>query len=239
MHCGSSESDRRAITLLEVLLVLALLVILSAMTWPALDRPMANQRLRKAADQVRTAWTRARVEAMTTGQTFAFRCTIGENRFEIAAQAGPEAVDVPPADQAAPAAASRRHTLPEDVRFAGGQTLFDGRAAIFAQREGDAVPATGGGKPLFVMEDGIITPQFRMRNKGSAVERLVEFVGEFLILKRLVLWHSGLMPEYKEFKELLAETLQVENPPEHIYGPSVAALLGPKTLGVAVLEGET
>ena len=101
------------------------------------------------------------------------------------------------------------------------------------------VPATGGGKPLFVMEDGIITPQFRMRNKGSAVERLVEFVGEFLILKRLVLWHSGLMPEYKEFKELLAETLQVENPPEHIYGPSVAALLGPKTLGVAVLEGET
>jgi Tfp pilus assembly protein FimT len=127
MHCGSSESDRRAITLLEVLLVLALLVILSAMTWPALDRPMANQRLRKAADQVRTAWTRARVEAMTTGQTFAFRCTIGENRFEIAAQAGPEAVDVPPADQAAPAAASRRHTLPEDVRFAGGQTLFDGQ----------------------------------------------------------------------------------------------------------------
>ena len=155
MHCGSSESDRRAITLLEVLLVLALLVILSAMTWPALDRPMANQRLRKAADQVRTAWTRARVEAMTTGQTFAFRCTIGENRFEIAAQAGPEAVDVPPADQAAPAAASRRHTLPEDVRFAGGQTLFDGRAAIFAQREGDAVPADGQlSEPILFYPDG-------------------------------------------------------------------------------------
>jgi len=155
MHCGSSESDRRAITLLEVLLVLALLVILSAMTWPALDRPMANQRLRKAADQVRTAWARARVEAMTTGQTFAFRCTIGENRFEIAAQAGPEAVDVPPADQAAPAAASRRHTLPEDVRFAGGQTLFDGRAAIFAQREGDAVPADGQlSEPILFYPDG-------------------------------------------------------------------------------------
>ena len=155
MHCGSSDTDRRAITLLEVLLVLALLVILSAMTWPALDRPMANQRLRKAADQVRTAWARARVEAMTTGQTFAFRCTIGENRFEIAAQAGPEAVDVPPADQAAPAAASRRHTLPEDVRFAGGQTLFDGRAAIFAQREGDAVPADGQlSEPILFYPDG-------------------------------------------------------------------------------------
>lgn len=92
---------------------------------------------------------------MTTGQTFAFRCTIGENRFEIAAQAGPEAVDVPPADQAAPAAASRRHTLPEDVRFAGGQTLFDGRAAIFAQREGDAVPADGQlSEPILFYPDG-------------------------------------------------------------------------------------
>ena len=155
MHCGSSGTPDRRITLLEVLLVPGPARDPSAMTWPALDRPMANQRLRKAADQVRTAWTRARVEAMTTGQTFAFRCTIGENRFEIAAQAGPEAVDVPPADQAAPAAASRRHTLPEDVRFAGGQTLFDGRAAIFAQREGDAVPADGQlSEPILFYPDG-------------------------------------------------------------------------------------
>lgn len=155
MHCGLSETDRRAITLLEVLLVLALLVMLSAMTWPALDRPMSNQRLRKAADQVRTGWARARVEAMTTGQTFAFRCTIGENRFEIAAQAGPEAVDSPPADQAAPAAASRQYSLPEDIRFAGGQTLFDSRAAMFGQSEGETVPAEGQvSEPILFYPDG-------------------------------------------------------------------------------------
>ncbi|NLD71654.1 MAG: DegV family EDD domain-containing protein [Chloroflexi bacterium] len=99
------------------------------------------------------------------------------------------------------------------------------------------LPPSGGGKPLFVMEDGVIGPQFRMRNKGTALERLVEFVAEFLILKRLVLWHSGLVPEAKELRELLVENLEVQGPEEHIYGPSVASLLGHKALGVVVVEG--
>jgi len=64
MHRRSPTTDRKATTLIEVLLVLALLVMLAAMTWPALDRPMADQRLRKAADRVRTAWVRARIDAM-------------------------------------------------------------------------------------------------------------------------------------------------------------------------------
>ena len=93
MHSGSPRTDRRAVTLIEVLLVLALLVVLASMTWPALDRPMANQRLRKAADRVRTAWTRARIDAMSTGQTILFQCTLESDQYTIQSQAGPESVE--------------------------------------------------------------------------------------------------------------------------------------------------
>ncbi len=44
---------------MEMLLVLCLVVILGTMAWPLLERPMANERLRKAADQVRTHWCSA------------------------------------------------------------------------------------------------------------------------------------------------------------------------------------
>lgn len=77
---------RRGLTLLEVLLVLCLLVVLASVAWPVLEGPLANQRLREAADQVRTQWTHARVDAMSSGRTHVFSFLPGTNLFQVACQ---------------------------------------------------------------------------------------------------------------------------------------------------------
>ena len=82
----STSGSRHALTLLEVMLTLSLLVILASITWPALDRPFASQRLRKSADMVRVEWAKARVRAMSTGETQAFRHALEGDRFAVEAQ---------------------------------------------------------------------------------------------------------------------------------------------------------
>ncbi|NLE37418.1 MAG: prepilin-type N-terminal cleavage/methylation domain-containing protein [Pirellulaceae bacterium] len=63
----TDSSRRRAVTLIEVLLVLVILVLVAATAWPSLGRSMADQRLRDAADTVRAEWSRARAKAMSSG----------------------------------------------------------------------------------------------------------------------------------------------------------------------------
>ena len=59
---------RAGVTLIELLLVLALLVILATLAYPAYVGPMKNQQLRRSADQIRSAWGQAQVQAMKTGR---------------------------------------------------------------------------------------------------------------------------------------------------------------------------
>ncbi len=166
MHSGSPRTDRRAVTLIEVLLVLALLVVLASMTWPALDRPMANQRLRKAADRVRTAWTRARIDAMSTGQTLLFRCTLESNQYTIQSQTGPESVEFissstdgqfneseSPSEEPL---STKTRTLPEDVQFVDGVVAFDTRAAILTEGNDTMTSEIEGQSlnPVFFFPDG-------------------------------------------------------------------------------------
>ena len=76
---------------MEVLLVLAIVAITAALTWPALERPLANRRLHSAADEVRTEWCQARIEAMRSGRTYAFRYEVGGDRFYTEPENGPDA----------------------------------------------------------------------------------------------------------------------------------------------------
>lgn len=163
---GWKNSRRRGLTLVEVLLVLALLVLLASITWPALEQPMANQRLRKAADKVRTDWVRARVEAMSTGETCLFRYAAGEDRYQVETHPAPESVlETPYPDSAAAAQTSdpvdlsaatecRRHTLPEGIVFVEGETLADTRSALY-QQSTTAAPAEGEwSDPILFHADG-------------------------------------------------------------------------------------
>ncbi len=52
---------------------MAVLVLLAAVAWPSLDRSLADQRLRHAADMIRAEWARAHVRAISTGVEQRFR----------------------------------------------------------------------------------------------------------------------------------------------------------------------
>jgi hypothetical protein len=70
-------------TLMEVALVLALIVIVASFCWPAINKAFSVQRLKKSADIVRTQWCKARVKAMTNDRIVLFRYEMGGNRFRI------------------------------------------------------------------------------------------------------------------------------------------------------------
>lgn len=70
-------------TLIEVMLVLALMVVIAAFCWPAFTKAFSNQRLRKSADIVRTQLCKSRVKAMSTNRIVLFRYEMNGSRFRI------------------------------------------------------------------------------------------------------------------------------------------------------------
>ena len=79
----NSRLDRRALTLLEIILVLTLMCVLGSMAYITVMRPMASQRLETAADQLRAEWLRARNRAMSRGTTYAFRCSQESGAYTV------------------------------------------------------------------------------------------------------------------------------------------------------------
>lgn len=75
--------SRQAFTLLELLLVLALLGMMLAIAWPALHRSLGSQRLKRAAEAVQTRLARARTKAITSGEILSFRFQTQTGRFRI------------------------------------------------------------------------------------------------------------------------------------------------------------
>ena len=123
---------RRAFTLMELMLTLSLLVIIAALAWPVMDRPLANLRMRKAADKVRAEWVAARVMAMDTGRTCVFRYVPEEDRFIVK----PHARTGMSGDQedtgfGERSAAMISDSLPRGITFLASQTKSDTRAAGF------------------------------------------------------------------------------------------------------------
>lgn len=68
----SQRHSRSGLTLLEMALVLALMVVVFSMVVPRLTGSVSSRRLVYAADEVRAAWGKGRNLAMRTGETFQF-----------------------------------------------------------------------------------------------------------------------------------------------------------------------
>src|SRR6516165_5511545 len=75
---------RRAFTLFELLLVLALLVILAGLALPSIDAMYADSRVTAAADQVRASWASARAHAIREGRPYRFAIAVNGNGFRVA-----------------------------------------------------------------------------------------------------------------------------------------------------------
>jgi prepilin-type N-terminal cleavage/methylation domain-containing protein len=78
-------SRRRAgFTLFELVLVLALVAILAAISYPSMNAMYASIRITEAGDQVRAAWARARARAMNEAVPYRFGIIPNQGNFRIA-----------------------------------------------------------------------------------------------------------------------------------------------------------
>jgi Tfp pilus assembly protein FimT len=164
----------RGITLLEVLLVMALLVAIAAIAAPSLSGPLENHRLRKGADHVRNAWAKARVLAMESGQTYAFRYQPSGNTYVVQPWLTDEdylesdqinAGGVPLAGTGStdplsspltsePAPQTYNEVLPESIYFMASETEADMRAAMLVDDQNNLASLAEWSSPVFFYSDG-------------------------------------------------------------------------------------
>ena len=137
-HTRRATTIPSGFTLLELTLVLALLVVIAAMVWPAFERPLASERLRHGADKVRAEWMRTRVRAMTTGTPHVFRHMPLTNQYQVEIWSGAEsqleAASLSdfgiPQQPTVVAQGIGEKGLPDGVVFDANQTLQDTRAML-------------------------------------------------------------------------------------------------------------
>ena len=157
---------RRGLTLFEILLVLALMVVIAGVVMPVISNSLANARLDSAGEMVRAAWGEARLAAMQNGEPYVFRYEQSGSRYQIAQLAtltgenAEEANTLPPLaeddEEYAEADMLRlsKNRLPTEIVFSKGQV------AAVPQMAGPAVapPEMGveGGwsQPIMFYPDG-------------------------------------------------------------------------------------
>jgi type II secretory pathway pseudopilin PulG len=149
-----------AFTLLEVVLVLALLVVIAAMTLPSMTGVYARSQLRNGADVVRAALAKTRLTAMETGQAHVFRCQMKGGEFQTGSLAeflstGAESIpSVLPTDEAQ--ASSMTSLRLELTRLPGGVIFADGAFAPSPQLialKGEGTSAVWS-QPIIFQPDG-------------------------------------------------------------------------------------
>ncbi len=149
---GGRVLRRRAMTLLELMLVLGLLVMIGALVLPSLRGPFMNQRLRKAGELVRVEWNKARIKAMKTGQIQMFRYEVESGSYSVepyyteqdalesdarhsgTTSAGGVNSAVVAATQQADLADAQPRDLPEGVVFASSEVQTDVRSQLLQQQ---------------------------------------------------------------------------------------------------------
>jgi prepilin-type N-terminal cleavage/methylation domain-containing protein len=81
------RTRRPGFTLIEILLVMAMLLVLSALAYPTLSAMYGDVRVKAAADDVRAAWADARSHAIEDGRAYRFAVQPGTGKYRVAPDA--------------------------------------------------------------------------------------------------------------------------------------------------------
>jgi DegV family protein with EDD domain len=152
--------------------------------------------------------------------------------------------------EAAARAAQRQESLDDIVRLMRGMiphiyTVFFTHSLDCLEHSGrigksQAILGTMLGiKPFLTIEDGQIIPMEKVRTREKAIDKLIEFVVEFLHIERIAILHGA--DTLKEDTQLFLERLALNCPrytyPVMRYGATLGCDIGPDGLGVVVYEG--
>ncbi len=77
------STRRSGFTLLELMLVLAIIAAVGAIAVPSFMGVFDRQRLQASAEKIRLELDRARLEAMRTGQAQMFECLVGQSQYSV------------------------------------------------------------------------------------------------------------------------------------------------------------
>jgi len=161
------RASLRAFTLLEMLVVLAILVVITATGYPALRGSLEKSRLREAAKQIRIELSRARVAAIESGVIWQLRFQEGGAVFEL--------MRAQPADDGQAISFEQEDESATGVTTFGEQSLPDGItfAPLDVSTATEAVPTQDGAPaaqdwstPIFFYPNGR-SSNVRIRLLGS------------------------------------------------------------------------
>ncbi|MCX7680650.1 MAG: DegV family protein [Anaerolineae bacterium] len=94
-------------------------------------------------------------------------------------------------------------------------------------------------RPFLAIEEGRIIPMEKARSRERALDKLVEFVGEFSHIERIAILRSAVYSadEIRVLKDRLESLLPGREFPVLTYGPLLASHIGPDGMGLVVYEG--
>lgn len=84
----SQHHRRPGLTLLELLLVVAIIIMIGAVAYPTLDSMYGDVRVKAAADQVRASCTEARTRAIEDARPYRLSVSPGTGKFKVAPDSG-------------------------------------------------------------------------------------------------------------------------------------------------------
>ncbi|HTQ38114.1 MAG TPA: prepilin-type N-terminal cleavage/methylation domain-containing protein [Pirellulales bacterium] len=168
---------RSGFTLVELMLVLAVLAVFAAMAWPSIHRAYESVLLKDAAQQVQAAFGHARVQAMTSGVSQVFHFEQGTSQYTISAlqddTAATEsdstsdstavstmtlggnspAASAGTSNASGDASAGCAYQLPDGFTFTSGNRVLDARAAA-AESEASGNSSSDNAPPVLFYPDG-------------------------------------------------------------------------------------
>lgn len=94
-------------------------------------------------------------------------------------------------------------------------------------------------RPFLAIEEGRIIPMEKARSRERALDKLIEFVGEFSHIERIAILRNATYPsdDIKLLRDRLEALLPGHEFPVLTYGPLLASHIGPDGIGLVVYEG--
>jgi prepilin-type N-terminal cleavage/methylation domain-containing protein len=176
---------RSGVTLIEIMLVLAILVAIAGIVVPTFDGMIGSRRIVNSSENLANELSEARVTAMRTGQAQVFKATIHSRQYSITpwldggesinagagatVSTGGAIVETDSTNGGMVASVADGSDsvkqLSENVQFSAVETLVDTRNAAAIETEGGVVPTAGsaGGSadglssPILIYPDGSST----------------------------------------------------------------------------------